>query len=194
MGYDLSVHLAILNSMNVSSYVRLFPSADFARLKKQGVAPGTELARQTGAPFGMERAVILSPLDVPCNRPLWGVISTVDLDTGKLRWQHPFGAVPVGLLGLRAPASWGAPNIGGRLITASGLIFIGASSDGMFRAIDGWTGEVVWEHPLPDPGAATPMSFQAADGRQFVVFAGGGSILLKSPIGDALVAIARAAK
>jgi glucose dehydrogenase len=58
----------------------------------------------------------------------------------------------------------------------------------MFRAIDIWTGDVLWERALPYPGAATPMSFQAADGRQFVVIAAGGSILLQSPIGDALVA------
>jgi quinoprotein glucose dehydrogenase len=94
----------------------------------------------------------------------------------------------------RAPASWGAPDTGGPLITANGLIFIGATFDGMFRAIDGWNGEIVWEHPLPDPGSATPMSFQAADGRQFVVIAASGSILLQSPIGDAPVAFALAPK
>ncbi len=87
--------------------------------------------------------MVLSPLGVPCKKPPWGVISAVDLDTGKLRWQHPFGAAPLGLPGLRAPVSWCAPNTGGPLITASGLIFIGATSDGIFRAIDGWNGEIV---------------------------------------------------
>jgi len=118
------------------------------------------------------------------------VISAVDLDTGELRWQHPLGAAPLGLPGLHAPASWGTINLGGPLVTGSGLVFIGATSDGMFRAMNVWTGEVLWEHALPFPGAATPMSFQSADGRQFVVIAAGGSILLRSPIGDALVAFA----
>ena len=88
----------------------------------------------------------------------------------------------------------GASNLGGPLITASGLIFIGATSDGMFRALDMKTGSVLWQQALPYPGVATPMSFQAADGRQFVVIAAGGSILLQSPIGDALVAFALAPK
>ncbi len=189
MGYDPRSHLAILNAMNIAGYVRLFPSRDVERLR-QSIPPGAELAPQIGAPFAMERGLLLSPLGIPCSRPPWGVISAVDLDTGEVRWQHPFGAAPVGVLGLRAPAKWGAPNLGGPLVTASGLTFIGATSDGLFRAIDTWTGDVLWEHALPFPGAATPMSFQAADGRQFVVIAAGGSILLQSPIGDALVAFA----
>jgi quinoprotein glucose dehydrogenase len=75
-------------------------------------------------------------------------------------------------------------------VTGSGLVFIAATADGMFRALDEQTGNVVWQHPLPYPGVAAPMSFQAADGRQFVVIAAGGSILLRSAIGDALVAFA----
>ena len=146
----------------------------------------------TGAPFGMQRGLVLSPLGVPCTRPPWGTISAVDLDTGEVRWQHPFGTQPTGFLGLNAPASWGAPNLGGPLVTGSGLVFIGATPDGMFRALNLQTGNIVWQHALPYPGVATPMSFQAADGRQFVVIAAGGSILLQSPIGDALVAFALA--
>lgn len=75
-------------------------------------------------------------------------------------------------------------------MTGSGLVFIAATPDGMIRALDEQTGAIVWQHPLPYPGVATPMSFQASDGRQFVVIAAGGSILLQSPIGDALVAFA----
>jgi quinoprotein glucose dehydrogenase len=134
----------------------------------------------------MERNVLLSPLGVPCNRPPWGVISAVDLDTGDLRWQHPLATVPIGPF--HTPSDWGAPNLGGPLVTASGLVFIGATPDSKFRALNVWTGEVIWEHALPYPGVATPMSFKSSSGRQLVVIAAGGSILLKSPIGDALVA------
>jgi quinoprotein glucose dehydrogenase len=189
MAYDPRSHLAILNAMNIAGYVRLFPSSDFARRRRQPNPAGVELAPQIGAPFAMERGLILSPLGIPCSRPPWGTISAVDLDTGELRWQHPFGKAPIAL-GLHAPANWGAPNLGGPLATASGLVFIGATSDGMFRALNIWTGEILWEQALPYPGAATPMTYQTSDGRQFVVIAAGGSILLKSPIGDALVAFA----
>jgi quinoprotein glucose dehydrogenase len=189
MAYDPRSHLAILNAMNIAGYVRLFPATDFARMKRQPNPRGVELAPQIGAPFAMERGLILSPLGIPCSRPPWGTISAVDLDTGELRWQHPFGTAPIAF-GLHAPANWGAPNLGGPLATASGLVFIGATSDGMFRALNIWTGEILWQQALPYPGAATPMTYQTSDGRQFVVIAAGGSILLKSPIGDALVAFA----
>jgi quinoprotein glucose dehydrogenase len=192
MGYDPQAHLAIVNVMNIPGYVRLFQSGEFAAFKRAG-GPD-EVASMIGAPFGMQRGLVLSPLGVPGTRPPWGTISAVDLDSGEIRWQHPFGTQPTGFLSLNAPASWGAPNLGGPLVTASGLIFIGATPDGMFRALDMQTGTVLWQQALPYPGVATPMSFQAADGRQFVVIAAGGSILLQSPIGDALVAFALAPK
>jgi quinoprotein glucose dehydrogenase len=176
-----------LNVMNVPGYVRLFPSADYPALKRAG---GDEVAPMIGAPFGMQRGLVLSPLGIPCTRPPWGEISAVDLDTGEIRWRRPFGGLRVGFLGLKTPARWGAPNLGGSLVTASGLVFIGGSPDGMFHALDLQTGDTLWERALPFPGIATPMSFQATDGRQFVVIAAGGSILLQSPLGDALVAFA----
>src|SRR5262249_59322888 len=111
--------------------------------------------------------------------------AAVDLDTGEIRWQHPFGTQPIGFLGLNAPAKWGSPNLGGPLVTASGLVFIGATPDGMFHALDLQTGNIIWRHALPYPGVATPISFQAADGRQFVVIAAGGRSLVQSPIGSA---------
>ena len=114
------------------------------------------------------------------------MISAVDLDIGELRWQHPLGTVPIGPF--HTPANWGAPNLGGPRVTASGLVFIGATPDSKFRALNVWTGKVIWEHALPYPGVATPMSFKSSSGRQLIVIAAGGSILLKSPIGDALVA------
>jgi quinoprotein glucose dehydrogenase len=187
-GYDPRSHVVILNAMNLPGYARLFPAADYAALKR--TAGPDEVAQMSGAPYGMQRGLVLSPLGVPCTRPPWGTIAAVDLDTGRIRWQHPFGTQPTGIPGLNAPADWGAPNLGGPLVTGSGLVFIGATPDGLFHALDLETGATLWQHALPFPGVATPMSFQAADGRQFIVIAAGGSILLQSPIGDALVAFA----
>jgi quinoprotein glucose dehydrogenase len=187
MAYDPRSHIAILNVMNIPGYVRLFPSGEYARLKRAG---GDEVAPMIGAPYAMQRGVVLSPLGIPCTRPPWGTIAAVDVDTGAIRWQRPFGRQPIGALGLTTPEAWGAPNLGGALVTGGGLIFIAATPDGMFRALDLHTGATLWEHKLPFPGVATPMSFQAADGRQFVVIAAGGSSLLRSPIGDALMAFA----
>jgi quinoprotein glucose dehydrogenase len=88
------------------------------------------------APFGMHRGLVLSPPGIPCTRPRWGTIPAVDLDTGEIHWRHPFGTQPIGFLGLSAPADWGAPNLGGPLVTGSGLVFIGATPDGIFHALD----------------------------------------------------------
>ena len=147
MGYDPQSRLAIVNAMNIMGYARLFPSGEYAERKRAG-GPD-EVAPMIGTPFGMQRGLVLSPLGIPCLRPPWGTISAVDLDTGQIRWQHPFGTQPIGSFGLRTPASWGAPNLGGPLVTGSGLVFIAATPDGLFHALDMQTGE----YPLAAPVA-----------------------------------------
>ena len=82
----------------------------------------------------------------------------------------------------------GAENYGGPVVTAGGLIFIGATRDEKFRAFDKDTGELLWERGLPAAGHATASSY-SANGRQFVVIAAGGSKLRTKP-GDAYVAFA----
>ena len=88
---------------------------------------------------------------------------------------------------------WGAVNLGGPMTTASGLVFIAASVDGIFRAFAVETGELLWQDPLPAGGQATPMSY-AVDGTQFIVIAAGGHGKLGTPLGDAVVAYALPAR
>jgi quinoprotein glucose dehydrogenase len=116
----------------------------------------------------------------------------VDLATGDVRWEVPFGMVPEehprrGDFGDKAI---GTPNGGGPLVTASGLIFIGASMDAYFRAVDIESGKELWRSKLPRAGIATPMTYQAADGRQIVVIAAGGHGKMGLPPGDHVVAFA----
>jgi quinoprotein glucose dehydrogenase len=81
--------------------------------------------------------------------------------------------------------------MGGPLVTASGLVFIGAAMDGYLRAVDVETGEELWKTQLPAGGQATPMTYRLrADGRQFVAIAAGGHGALGVPLGDSLVAFA----
>jgi hypothetical protein len=69
----------------------------------------------------------------------------------------------------------GTPNLGGSVVTAGGLVFIGATNDGKFRAFDKDTGEELWVTRLPASGHATPMTFLGPkSGRQFIVIAAGG--------------------
>jgi quinoprotein glucose dehydrogenase len=82
----------------------------------------------------------------------------------------------------------GTENYGGPLVTASGLLFIGATRDEMFRAIDSRTGRELWSTKLPAAGYASPATYEV-EGRQYVVIAcGGGKLGTKS--GDTYMAYA----
>ena len=106
-------------------------------------------------------------------------------------WQHPFGSAANSgpfntALGL--PFTLGAPNMGGSIVTAGGVIFIGASQDGYFRAIDETSGEELWKTKLPAGGHATPMTYQGQDGNQYVLIAAGGSGGFRTGSSDSFVA------
>ena len=109
------------------------------------------------------------------------------MNAGKILWRIPFGRMPIGPF--KTPTAWGGPSMGGPMITRGGLVFIGASMDGDFRAYDLATGALVWKRRLPAPAIATPMSYQyGADNRQYVVIAAGGHGEFKTRLSDSLVA------
>ena len=114
----------------------------------------------------------LDPDGYPAVRPPWGTLSAVDLNTGEYAWQIPLGEYPALVeQGLR---DTGTENYGGPIVTAGGLLFIGATNyDRKFRAFDKATGALLWETTLPFSGNATPATYEAG-GRQFVVIAAGG--------------------
>ncbi|MDH4124734.1 MAG: pyrroloquinoline quinone-dependent dehydrogenase [Gammaproteobacteria bacterium] len=122
----------------------------------------------------------------PAIKPPWGALNAVDLNTGTLKWQVPLGEYKE--LSARGIPVTGTENYGGPVVTAGGLIFIGASSDEMFRAFDKDTGAILWEHELPFDGHATPSTY-LANGRQYVVISAGGS-KMKPVHGGELVAFA----
>jgi len=115
----------------------------------------------------------------------WGSINAINLSTGKLIWKNPLGETPE----LKAKGiHTGTENYGGPIVTAGGLLFIAASKDGMFRAYNKRTGQLLWEYPLPYPGYATPSTY-SINGKQFIVIACGGG-KLGSPSGDKYLAFA----
>ncbi len=128
----------------------------------------------------------LDPDGYPAVRPPWGTLNAIDLNRGELLWQVPLGEVSE--LTARGVPPTGTENYGGPVLTAGGVIFIGATKDEKFRAFDKDTGRVLWEVDLPAGGYATPATY-SVDGRQYVVIAaGGGKMGTKS--GDAYVAFA----
>jgi quinoprotein glucose dehydrogenase len=75
------------------------------------------------------------------------------------------------------------------MVTASGLIFIGAAADNYIRAFNSESGEEIWKQRLPAGGQATPMTY-IAGGRQYIVIAAGGHGRMGTTRGDYLIAYA----
>ncbi len=121
----------------------------------------------------------------PAIRPPWGTLNAIDLNKGEIAWQIPLGEFEA--LTKRGIAPTGTENYGGPIVTASGLLFIGASKDEKFRAFDVNDGRLLWQTTLPAAGHATPATY-SVNGKQFVVIAAGGGKGTKS--GDAYVAYA----
>lgn len=180
-----------VNQMRVPMVVTLVPRERYAELAKDPPTYPTELLPMAGTPYGVLREPLLSPLGVPCNPPPWGTLTAVDLASGKILWESVLGTTrdqaPFPIWWLQGKV--GAPNLGGAIVTAGGVVFIGATTEKTFRAFDAKTGEELWAHRLPYTANATPATYRLRrDGRQFVVVAAGGHGW--SEPGDALVAFA----
>jgi quinoprotein glucose dehydrogenase len=185
---DPERQLVVVNTQNLAWAVTLFPGEEFEAQKARH--PEAEVSPQKGKPYGMRRELLLSPLGVPCVPPPWGELAAVDLATGELRWQVPLGTLR-DITPFPLPIEVGVPNVGGPLLTASGLVFIGATLDSYLRAYDVETGELLWRGRLPAGGQATPMTYRVRDGgRQLVVIAAGGYGRAGNTQGDSLVAFA----
>ncbi len=122
----------------------------------------------------------------PAIRPPWGTLNAVDLNTGEIKWKVPLGEYAK--LTERGIPPTGTENYGGPVVTAGGLIFIGATADETMRAFDKDTGAILWQAKLPFGGNATPSTYMV-HGRQYVVISAGGG---KSgrPSGGSIVAFA----
>ncbi|MBB4640163.1 membrane-bound PQQ-dependent dehydrogenase, glucose/quinate/shikimate family [Rhizorhapis suberifaciens] len=195
---DKDRDILIGNSNRVAMRATLIPRVEADALGIKPIATNVHgdvggTSAQAGTPFAVRIVPFMSPLNVPCNQPPYGMISGIDMKTRKLLWSHPFGSAhDSGPLGLEShlPFTMGVPNTGGSLITRSGLTIIGATQDRYLRALETRTGRLLWQRRLPAGGQATPMTYLSGSGRQFVVIAAGGNDTLRSKTGDYVMAYA----
>lgn len=144
-------------------------------------APGYLKYRSDG------ESIFLDPDGYPAITPPWGTLTAIDLNAGTIRWTIPLGEVPA--LAAQGMTNTGSDNYGGPIVTASGLLFIGATNfDKKFRVFEAATGRLLWETTLPAAGNATPVTYMLA-GRQYVaIVCGGGKN--GAPSGSSIVAFA----
>ncbi|MFT4640814.1 MAG: quinoprotein glucose dehydrogenase [Verrucomicrobiales bacterium] len=127
------------------------------------------------------------PDGYPVNKRPWGTLTAIDLNLGTLAWQVPLGTYPA--LEKQGLPPTGSFNIGGPLVTAGGLVFIGAAMDERFHAFDKATGELLWEFQMEAGGYASPATY-AIEGRQFILIAAGGAGKPGTKAGNAYYAFA----
>ncbi|RVD38778.1 glucose/quinate/shikimate family membrane-bound PQQ-dependent dehydrogenase [Mesorhizobium sp. M4A.F.Ca.ET.020.02.1.1] len=157
------------------------PPPDEGRGSEQG------LNRNEGAPYAVVMGPFLSPLGIPCQAPPWGYVAGADLRTGKIAYKHRNGTVR-DMTPLPLPFKVGVPGIGGPMITAGGVAFLGAAVDDYLRAYDLTTGRQLWKARLPAGGQSTPMTYTVGDGRQFLVIVAGGHGSVGTKPGDYVMA------
>jgi quinoprotein glucose dehydrogenase len=162
-------------------YLRGTPSGE-EREESAQAGPGTVQQRYVFTGYRK----FLDADGYPAVAPPWGTLNAVDMNTGALLWQVPLGEYPE--LASKGITETGSENYGGPIVTASGVLFIGATVfDRQFRAFDTASGRLLWKADLPFAGVATPITYMAK-GRQYVLIATSGQRDQKGPQGAAYVA------
>jgi len=196
---DTERGIIVANYNDIPNYNRLVPREEVEGVPiyeqgERGSGPEGAADPQIGAPYGISvnAGWRNGATGMPCVRPPFGGIRAIDLETGETLWDVPLGtARRNGPFGIPSFLPWkiGTPNNGGSVVTASGLIFIAAATDNLFRAIDIETGETLWSDVLPAGGQANPITYEV-DGRQYVLVTAMGHHFMETPVGDEVIAYA----
>jgi quinoprotein glucose dehydrogenase len=173
--FDPQRNLLVTPVSEIPYYVKLLPrdqvDPEYAKRPEAG-APMQKPGYLGDTPWGVKQGPLMSYSFTPCTAPPWEYLMAIDMAEGEIKWKVPFGVLDR-LMPVPIPLKFGTPAAGGPIITAGGLIFIGATADARVRAFDVETGEQVWEYRTPTSAQATPMTY-SVNGRQYIVFAAGG--------------------
>lgn len=112
-----------------------------------------------------ENGLTLGAQSWPCQKPPWGRLTAVNVATGEFAWQVRLGVTDELPEGKR---NTGRIGFGGPIVTAGGVLFIGATNDRRFRAFDSKTGKQLWETKLDYSAIAVPITFMGKNYRQYV--------------------------
>jgi quinoprotein glucose dehydrogenase len=176
---DPTRRIMVANTKHMAMSIKLVP---------RDKCPETTPMPQLGSQYCAVLGAVTSPIGAPCTPPPWSTLDAVDLERGEILWSKPFGTL-ANLAPWPVSMMEGGIEMGGPMVTASGLVFIAASFDGRFRAFDITSGEELWSDELPTSGNAVPMSY-VSGGRQFVVIAAGGHWAAPTESADHLIAYA----
>jgi quinoprotein glucose dehydrogenase len=161
--YDPAQDLFFINANNLGQVEQLRPRDD-----------GTlTTADPTSGRFSQRDDMLM------CQQPPWGTLTAIRVGSGEIAWQSTLGVsdnVPA------AVAKTGRPSVGGPIVTAGGLVFIGGTDDARLRAFDARTGAELWSYKLEASAHATPITYQGKDGHQYVVIVNTGGSFLDSPV------------
>jgi len=185
---DPRSRIAVTKVLRMGHYAQLIPVEELADATPAGENLMGAPAPLLGTPYALRQGPVVSPMFTPCSAPPWSALVAVDLQAGEILWQAPLGSLDK-LMPIPLPLRWGTASFGGPMVTAGGLVFIGATQDDRLRAFDLVSGEELWDAVLPTGAFALPMSY-AIDGRQFVVIAAGGHPFIYQKPGDYLIAFA----
>jgi glucose dehydrogenase len=172
--WDPETHTLYVNSMDVGMLLHMVKRPEGAQIPYRPAGSNTPSSR------------FWDPQLNPCQKPPWGFLTAIDLDRGEFRWRSVLGVVDA--LIARGVSPTGTSNLGGSMVTAGGLVFIGATNDSRFRAFDKDTGKELWVTKLPASAHATPMTWLGRNGKQYVVIAAGGGNKYNQVYSDSLVA------
>ncbi len=175
--FDPETYTLYVNSMDVGMVFRMVERPEGSDLPYRARGAATPNSR------------FWDPNLYPCQKPPWGHLTAIDLNRGEFRWRRVLGVIDE--LSEKGIPPTGTSNLGGSIVTAGGLVFIGATNDSRFRAFDKDTGEELWVTRLPASAHATPMTYLGPKSkRQFVVIAAGGGNKYNKVYADTLIAFA----
>ena len=175
--YDPTSSLYFVSSSNLGMVMKMAP-AD----------PSSSSYRMIGGGF-LRTGWLWDSAMIPLQPPPWGTLTAIDLNQGTIVWQTPLGIIES--LAEKGITHTGTPGIGGGIVTAGGLVFIGHSNDSRFRAFDKDTGTELWVARIDGSAHAVPVTYLGrTTGKQYVVIAAGGGNRYNNTFADALVAFA----